>query len=243
MNSLVSIIYETGALVGVVVFIVGTLKTLLEDNAKVDRCKRKESITRKKRFLLNNTAVQDASSAQDNAKLRHKDSMEHYTIEKMYSKNISLMQSESCQNKGETKVVENDSKIDNDSKSFFSDVLDSLENNSIDFYLPTQVQIMPKISGKEDNNSSIKDTELRKDMFDLIQEKKADFSMQNLTNLSTEVFSLLDNICWLNLSHNLIKNLIQKLPNSFKNLKRLQVLDLSCNNLQDLGKILELTSR
>jgi hypothetical protein len=145
MTSLASIIYETTALVGVVFFIVGTLKTLLEDNENADACRRKDSITRKKRFLLNSpneSPVLNKSSAKHTS--LHKTSEEHFTIEKMYAKNLSLLQSENAQELRK----EADAAIKYDPKSFISEVLDVFDNPS---QIHDKARSLPKMhdSGKE----------------------------------------------------------------------------------------------
>lgn len=260
MNSLASIVYETSALVGVVVFIVGTLKTLLEDNAPVNACNRKDSITRKKRFLLNSSqegpTVQKNSKSHNDSFVKHKCSAEHYTIEKMYSKNLSLLQSEQVQEKKTRK--ETDDSIDKDSKSFLSDVLDEFENasNILDIDLQIHNKSKPLVNTIERYDSAKDMEEFDVDLFRLIKGDTANLSRRNITSLKHNLVKEFTHISWLDLSYNQLKslpeefgsleklvhlnlkqNMLETLPDTFKKLSRLKVLDLSDNNIQDLGNI------
>lgn len=257
MNSLASIVYETSALVGVVVFIVGTLKTLLEDNAPVNACNRKDSITRKKRFLLDSRespAVQKNLDSHTDSFIKHKTSDEHYTIEKMYSKNMSLLQSEKAQERKESKKIVNS--LDKDSNSFLSDVLNELEHSStmldIDLNIENQSKQSENSLGRYDSAKDME--ELDTDLLKLIKGDMANLSRKNLKSLCFNLLKEFGDICWLDLSYNqlqclpeefgsleklvhlnLKQNMLEHLPISFKNLSQLKVLDLSYNNIQELG--------
>jgi Leucine-rich repeat (LRR) protein len=268
MTGMGSIIYETTALIGMVVFIVGTLKTLLEDNSNANACKRKDSITRKKGVLFNTPdqkLAQPKSDAQnessENHATVHKASEEHYTIEKMYSKNLSLLRSEKAQ-EAKTREVAG-SIVEYDPNSFFSDVLDGFENSSNMLKVDSLGNNKRHRSRSQRNELKMQDSAKDLDQMDhallsLIKGTKANLSRQNLSEVYLGLMKGFADICWLDLSYNQIKclpeefgsleklvhldlkqNMLESLPDSFKNLSGLTYLDLSYNNLVDLGNYIE----
>jgi len=264
MTGMASIIYETTALVGMVVFIVGTLKTLLEDNSDGNACKRKDSLTRKKGVLFNTSnenLAQPKSEPQnessENHATKHQASEKHYTIEKMYSKNLSLLQLEKAQEAKPRKVAGSSAEYATD--SFFSDVMDGFENSSkmlqLDSIGDNQRHRSRSLRNKLKMQDSAKDLDqMDTELLSLIKGTEANLSRQNLSEVYSGLMKGFSDICWLDLSYNQImslpeefgsleklvhldlkQNMLGRLPDSFKNLSKLTFLDLSYNHLVDIG--------